>query len=214
MRVILLGPPGAGKGTQAERLIQALQIPHISTGDIFRANIKNETELGKKVKSYLNEGQLVPDELTIEIVWDRLDTKDCENGFLLDGFPRTIPQADALDKGLNERGIQLNRVINIAVDKEVLVNRLAGRRVCPNCGAVYHAVNKLPKVEGVCDICGDKPVQRPDDMEDTVLERIEVYESQTAPLIEYYEENGLLTSVDGTLPIDDITDQILRSLNG
>lgn len=150
MRLILLGPPGAGKGTQAKRVIEEFDIPHISTGDIFRKNIKEKTELGQKVEGLLAEGKLVPDELTIEIVWDRLDQEDCKNGFLLDGFPRTIPQAEALDEGLAKRGLKLDRVLNIDVDKDSLVKRLSGRRVCPNCGASYHIDNNPPKVEGIC----------------------------------------------------------------
>ncbi|MDO5689669.1 MAG: adenylate kinase [Tissierellia bacterium] len=212
MRLILLGPPGAGKGTQAVTLIENLQIPHISTGDIFRANIKNETELGKEVKSYLNEGKLVPDELTIRIVWDRLDQEDCKDGFLLDGFPRTIPQAEALGIGLKERGLELDRVINIDVPKEVLVKRLAGRRVCKGCGATYHTDYKPTKVEAVCDLCGGEVIQRDDDKEATVLNRIEVYESQTKPLIDYYEEQNLTLNVDGTEPVEQLSAQILQAL--
>ena len=160
MRLILLGPPGAGKGTQAKRVIEEFDIPHISTGDIFRKNIKEKTELGQKVEGLLAEGKLVPDELTIEIVWDRLDQEDCKNGFLLDGFPRTIPQAEALDEGLAKRGLKLDRVLNIDVDKDSLVKRLSGRRVCPNCGASYHIDNNHPKVEGICDVCQTPVIQR------------------------------------------------------
>lgn len=159
MRLILLGPPGAGKGTQAKRVIEEFDIPHISTGDIFRKNIKEKTELGQKVEGLLAEGKLVPDELTIEIVWDRLDQEDCKNGFLLDGFPRTIPQAEALDEGLAKRGLKLDRVLNIDVDKDSLVKRLSGRRVCPNCGASYHIDNNPPKVEGICDVCQTPVIQ-------------------------------------------------------
>ncbi len=212
MRLILLGPPGAGKGTQAATLIKAMNIPHISTGDIFRANIKNETELGKEVKAYLNEGKLVPDELTIRIVWDRLDDGDCADGFLLDGFPRTIPQAEALDRGLLERGLKLDRVVNIEVDKEVLVKRLAGRRVCKGCGATYHVDNNPTKAQGVCDACNGEVIQREDDSEETVLNRIRVYENQTQPLIDYYDGQGLILTVDGTRPIDEISQEILQSL--
>lgn len=212
MRLILLGPPGAGKGTQAKRVIEEFDIPHISTGDIFRKNIKEKTELGKKVEGLLAEGKLVPDELTIEIVWDRLDQEDCKNGFLLDGFPRTIPQAEALDEGLAKRGLKLDRVLNIDVDKDSLVKRLSGRRVCPNCGASYHIDNNPPKVEGICDVCQTPVIQREDDKEQTVLDRIKVYDSQTKPLVDFYNKQDLVFTVDGTLPIDEITNKLVTEL--
>lgn len=213
MRLILLGPPGAGKGTQASSIVAEYGITHISTGDIFRHNIKNETELGKKVKSYLDKGQLVPDELTIDLVWDRLSKEDCKNGFLLDGFPRTINQAEALQKGLEERGLKLDKVINIDVDKNILVKRLSGRRVCKNCGETYHVDNKPSEKEGVCDKCSGEVIQRADDNEKTVLDRIEVYESQTFPLIDFYKNLGLILTVDGTLSIEDVFSQIKESLS-
>lgn len=212
MRLILLGPPGAGKGTQAKRVIEEFDIPHISTGDIFRKNIKEKTELGQKVEGLLAEGKLVPDELTIEIVWDRLDQEDCKNGFLLDGFPRTIPQAEALDEGLAKRGLKLDRVLNIDVDKDSLVKRLSGRRVCPNCGASYHIDNNPPKVEGICDVCQTPVIQREDDKEQTVLDRIKVYDSQTKPLVDFYNKKDLVFTVDGTLPIDEITNKLVTEL--
>ena len=212
MRLILLGPPGAGKGTQAKRVIEEFDIPHISTGDIFRKNIKEKTELGQKVEGLLAEGKLVPDELTIEIVWDRLDQEDCKNGFLLDGFPRTIPQAEALDEGLAKRGLKLDRVLNIDVDKDSLVKRLSGRRVCPNCGASYHIDNNPPKVEGICDVCQTPVIQREDDKEQTVLDRIKVYDSQTKPLVDFYNKPDLVFTVDGTLPIDEITNKLVTEL--
>lgn len=212
MRLILLGPPGAGKGTQAKRVIEEFDIPHISTGDIFRKNIKEKTELGQKVEGLLAEGKLVPDELTIEIVWDRLDQEDCKNGFLLDGFPRTIPQAEALDEGLAKRGLKLDRVLNIDVDKDSLVKRLSGRRVCPNCGASYHIDNNPPKVEGICDVCQTPVIQREDDKEETVLDRIKVYDSQTKPLVDFYNKQDLGFTVDGTLPIDEITNKLVTEL--
>lgn len=212
MRLILLGPPGAGKGTQAKRVIEEFDIPHISTGDIFRKNIKEKTELGQKVEGLLAEGKLVPDELTIEIVWDRLDQEDCKNGFLLDGFPRTIPQAEALDEGLAKRGLKLDRVLNIDVDKDSLVKRLSGRRVCPNCGASYHIDNNPPKVEGICDVCQTPVIQREDDKEQTVLDRIKVYDSQTKPLVDFYNKQDLVFTVDGTLPIDEITNKLVTEL--
>jgi len=212
MRLILLGPPGAGKGTQAKRVIEEFDIPHISTGDIFRKNIKEKTELGQKVEGLLAEGKLVPDELTIEIVWDRLDQEDCKNGFLLDGFPRTIPQAEALDEGLAKRGLKLDRVLNIDVDKDSLVKRLSGRRVCPNCGASYHIDNNPPKVEGICDVCQTPVIQREDDKEQTVLDRIKVYDSQTKPLVDFYNKQDLVFTVDGNLPIDEITNKLVTEL--
>lgn len=212
MRLILLGPPGAGKGTQAKRVIEEFDIPHISTGDIFRKNIKEKTELGQKVEGLLAEGKLVPDELTIEIVWDRLDQEDCKNGFLLDGFPRTIPQAEALDEGLAKRGLKLDRVLNIDVDKDSLVKRLSGRRVCPSCGASYHIDNNPPKVEGICDVCQTPVIQREDDKEQTVLDRIKVYDSQTKPLVDFYNKQDLVFTVDGTLPIDEITNKLVTEL--
>lgn len=212
MRLILLGPPGAGKGTQAKRVIEEFDIPHISTGDIFRKNIKEKTELGQKVEGLLAEGKLVPDELTIEIVWDRLDQEDCKNGFLLDGFPRTIPQAEALDEGLAKRGLKLDRVLNIDVDKDSLVKRLSGRRVCPNCGASYHIDNNPPRVEGICDVCQTPVIQREDDKEQTVLDRIKVYDSQTKPLVDFYNKQDLVFTVDGTLPIDEITNKLVTEL--
>lgn len=212
MRLILLGPPGAGKGTQAKRVIEEFDIPHISTGDIFRKNIKEKTELGQKVEGLLAEGKLVPDELTIEIVWDRLDQEDCKNGFLLDGFPRTIPQAEALDEGLAKRGLKLDRVLNIDVDKDSLVKRLSGRRVCPNCGASYHIDNNPPKVGGICDVCQTPVIQREDDKEQTVLDRIKVYDSQTKPLVDFYNKQDLVFTVDGTLPIDEITNKLVTEL--
>ena len=213
MRLILLGPPGAGKGTQASSIVAEYGITHISTGDIFRHNIKNETELGKKVKSYLDKGQLVPDELTIDLVWDRLSKDDCKKGFLLDGFPRTINQAEALQKGLEERGLKLDKVINIDVDKNILVKRLSGRRVCKNCGETYHIDNKPTLKDGVCDKCSGEVIQRADDNEKTVLDRIEVYEKQTFPLIDFYKNLGLILTVDGTLPIEDVFSQIKESLS-
>ena len=213
MRLILLGPPGAGKGTQASSIVAEYGITHISTGDIFRHNIKNETELGKKVKSYLDKGQLVPDELTIDLVWDRLSKDDCKKGFLLDGFPRTINQAEALQKGLEERGLKLDKVINIDVDKNILVKRLSGRRVCKNCGETYHIDNKPTLKDGVCDKCSGEVIQRADDNEKTVLDRIEVYEKQTFPLIDFYKNLGLILTVDGTLSIEDVFSQSKDSLS-
>lgn len=213
MKLVLLGPPGAGKGTQATGIAEKYAIPHISTGDIFRYNIKNETELGREVKSYLDQGALVPDTLTVRIVKDRLNQADCANGFLLDGFPRTIAQAEALDESLSEQNETLDAVINIDVQKEVLITRLSGRRVCKDCGETYHAVNKPPKQEGVCDVCGGPVIHRADDTEDTVRNRISVYEEQTAPLIAYYEQKGLLFTVDGTERVHVVQEKIFSALD-
>lgn len=212
MRLIILGPPGAGKGTQASNLVDKYDLVHISTGDIFRKNIKEQTELGKKVKQYLDNGQLVPDELTVDLVWDRLDQEDCKKGFLLDGFPRTLTQAQVLTEGLEKRDLKLDKVLNIDVDKEVLVKRLAGRRVCMDCGATYHVDNNPSQKDGVCDVCGGEVIQREDDKEATILERIEIYENQTAPLIGYYDKFGLLFSADGSLPIDEVFKQLVSGL--
>ena len=198
MKIILMGPPGAGKGTQAEKLVELYQIPHISTGDMFRKAQKDGTELGLKAKSYMDQGQLVPDEVTVGIVKERLAEADCKDGFLLDGFPRTVQQADALDGILEELGMALDRVINIEVDKSFLVDRLTGRRVCRTCGATFHVTNKAPKVEGVCDKCGGELYQRNDDTVETVSNRLDVYAAQTAPLIDYYQSKGVMSSIDGS----------------
>lgn len=213
MRYVLLGPPGAGKGTQAARIVDKYGIVHISTGDIFRSNIKEETELGLKVKSYLNEGELVPDKLTIDLVWDRLDQDDMKNGFLLDGFPRTIAQAEAFHAGLEKRNLLLDGAIRIAVDEDTLIRRLAGRRICSDCGATYHVDNHPPKVAGICDICGGELVHRPDDSEETVKGRINVYKEQTYPLIDYYREKGVLIEVNGDQSVEDVFADICNAVN-
>lgn len=213
MRYVLLGPPGAGKGTQAARIVDKYGIVHISTGDIFRSNIKEETELGLKVKSYLNEGELVPDKLTIDLVWDRLDQDDVKNGFLLDGFPRTIAQAEAFHAGLEKRNLLLDGAIRIAVDEDTLIRRLAGRRICSDCGATYHVDNHPPKVAGICDICGGELVHRPDDSEETVKGRINVYKEQTYPLIDYYREKGVLIEVNGDQSVEDVFADICNAVN-
>jgi len=212
MRLVFLGPPGAGKGTQAETLVKKLEIPHISTGDIFRQAIKEGTTLGQKAKEYMDNGQLVPDEVTVGIVRERISQSDCSKGFLLDGFPRTVVQAEALDSILDEMKKSLNAVINIEVPKEKLVARLTGRRVCKACGSTYHILYNSPKVEGFCDKCGGELYQRGDDSETTVINRLSVYEKQTAPLIEYYQQRGLLKNIDGDKPINEVLDQIGRSL--
>jgi len=204
VKIILMGPPGAGKGTQAEKLVELYQIPHISTGDMFRKAQKDGTELGLKAKSYMDQGQLVPDEVTVGIVKERLAEADCKDGFLLDGFPRTVQQADALDGILEELGMALDRVINIEVDKSFLVDRLTGRRVCRTCGATFHVTNKAPKVEGVCDKCGGELYQRNDDTVETVSNRLDVYAAQTAPLIDYYQSKGVMSSIDGSKSMEDV----------
>ena len=190
MRAVLLGPPGAGKGTQAVRLVEKYGVPQISTGDIFRKNIKEGTELGKKAQEYMNAGGLVPDELVVDLVKDRLMQDDCANGYLLDGFPRTIAQAEQLDEFLKEQGTKLDAVINFEVGYDTLMERLTGRRLCKACGASYHIKNFPPKTDGVCDKCGGELIQRDDDTEETARKRIEVYEESTAPLIEYYTKSG------------------------
>lgn len=212
MKLILLGPPGAGKGTQAAGIVDKYKIPHISTGDIFRKNINENTPLGLKAKDYMDKGLLVPDELVIAIVEDRLQEPDAQHGFLLDGFPRTVNQAIALDKALSGMDSQLDKVINIEVDKELLVERVVGRRICKTCGATFHISFNKPKVDGICDICGDQLYQRADDTLETVSKRIEVYQSETKPLIDYYTEKGLLVTVDGQIGIENVFNEIVKAL--
>ncbi len=212
MKIILMGPPGAGKGTQAEVLVQKLSIPHISTGDMFRAAIKNQTALGVKAKEYMDAGGLVPDEVTIGIVEERLSQPDCLAGFLLDEFPRTVTQADALAKILHQLGLKLDGVVNIEVDQEKLIARLTGRRVCRQCGATYHVLFNPPTQEGVCDKCGGELYQRSDDSEATARNRLAVYNQQTEPLIAYYRTEGLLVEINGDQPIEQVLDDILASL--
>lgn len=212
LRTILLGPPGAGKGTQAAKIVEKYHIPHISTGDIFRENIKNGTELGKRAKEYMDKGELVPDDLVIEIATDRLLKDDCKDGFLLDGFPRTVYQAEKLDEFLKAHDSKIDKVLNIAVEKEELMTRLTGRRVCKACGASYHVVNIPPKKEGICDVCGAPLVQRADDNAETVANRIEVYEAQTMPLIEYYEKAGNIAHIDGATGLESVFADIVKAL--
>ena len=207
-----MGPPGAGKGTQAEKLTEILNIPHISTGDMFRKAIKDQTDLGKQAKSFMDKGELVPDEVTVGIVKDRITEKDCRDGFLLDGFPRTVVQADALAKMLEDLGIKLDSVINVEVPYEELIGRLTGRRICRSCGATYHMIFNPPKDEGVCDKCGGELYQRDDDTEETAKNRLLVYEKQTAPLLEYYNNTGLLVNINGNQSMEEVLADILKVL--
>ena len=202
MKIIMLGAPGAGKGTQAKKIAEKYQIPHISTGDIFRANIKNGTELGKKAKTYMDQGLLVPDELVCDLVVDRVKQEDCKNGYILDGFPRTIPQAESLDEALGQMSESLDYAINVDVPDEHIVNRMSGRRACVGCGATYHIVYAPTKKEGVCDVCGAELILRDDDKPETVQKRLSVYHEQTQPLIDYYKGKGILKDVDGTKDMD------------
>ncbi len=212
LRTILLGPPGAGKGTQAVKIVEKYNIPHISTGDIFRKNIKEGTDLGKRAQEYMNKGELVPDDLVIEIATTRLLEDDCKNGFLLDGFPRTVYQAEKLDEFLNAHGQKLDKVLDIQVEAEELMTRLTGRRVCKACGASYHIVNIPSKKEGICDVCGGELIQRADDTEETVKNRIEVYNQQTMPLVEYYEKAGNIAHIDGATGLDNVFADIVSAL--
>ena len=213
LNIILMGPPGAGKGTQAKVLTAKYGVPHISTGDMFREAIKAGTPLGKLAASYINDGHLVPDDVTIGLVKERLSQDDCKNGYLLDGFPRTIPQAEALEKISKEIGREIKYVINIDTPKEELVKRICGRRVCKVCGAPYHLINVKPKIDGVCDICGGELVQRPDDNEEALNIRLEAYNKQTKPLLEFYEKKGLLTSFNGSSR-EVLTEQLTKFLEG
>jgi adenylate kinase len=212
MRIVLFGAPGAGKGTQAEILKKELGIPAISTGDIFRANVKNNTELGQKAKKYMDAGELVPDELVNALVISRLMEDDCKEGYIFDGYPRTVPQAEAFTKELEKIGQKIDFAIDINVPNENIVKRMSGRRSCEKCGTPYHVVSKPSKTEGVCDNCGGKLIQRADDAEETVLKRLKVYEEQTAPLKDYYEKQGVLKEIDGTKAINEISEQILAIL--
>ncbi len=204
MKIIMLGAPGAGKGTQAKKIAAKYGIPHISTGDIFRANIKNGTELGKKAKTYMDQGLLVPDELVVDLVVDRVNQDDCANGYVLDGFPRTIPQAEALTEALEKMGQKVDFAIDVNVPDENIVRRMGGRRACVTCGATYHMVYAPTKKEGICDTCGGELILRDDDKPETVQKRLNVYHDQTQPLIDYYTNQGILRTVDGTVDIDDV----------
>ena len=212
MKIVMLGAPGAGKGTQAKMIAAKYQIPHISTGDIFRANIKNGTELGKKAKSYMDQGLLVPDELTVDLVIDRLAQDDCKNGYILDGFPRTIPQAEALDAALAKLGEKMDYAIDVDVPDENIVSRMSGRRACTGCGATYHIVYNPSKKGECCEVCGEKLILRDDDKPETVQKRLNVYHEQTQPLIDYYTKAGILKTVDGTVDINDVFAAIVEIL--
>ena len=212
MKLIMLGAPGAGKGTQAEKIAEKYQIPHISTGDIFRANIKAGTELGMKAKSFMDQGQLVPDEVTIGMLLDRISQDDSKNGYVLDGFPRTIPQAESLTAALKERGENIDYAVNVDVPDENIVNRMSGRRACVGCGATYHVVYNAPKTENICDTCGEKLILRDDDKPETVQNRLHVYHDQTQPLIDYYKNEGVLVEVDGTQDLEKVFQDIVAVL--
>lgn len=212
MKIVMLGAPGAGKGTQAKMIASKYQIPHISTGDIFRANIKNGTKLGKKAKSYMDQGLLVPDELTVDLVIDRLANDDCKNGYILDGFPRTIPQAEALDAALAKLGEKMDYAIDVDVPDENIVSRMSGRRACTGCGATYHIVYNPSKKGDCCEVCGEKLILRDDDKPETVQKRLNVYHEQTQPLIDYYTKQGILKAVDGTQDMNDVFTAITNIL--
>lgn len=212
MKIIMLGAPGAGKGTQAKKIADKYQIPHISTGDIFRANIKNGTELGMKAKTYMDQGLLVPDELVVDLVVDRLAQEDCVKGCVLDGFPRTIPQAECLDAALAAKGEAIDYAVDVDVPDENIINRMSGRRACVACGATYHIVHIPTKVEGVCDRCGESLILRDDDKPETVKKRLDVYHAQTQPLIDYYTEKNVLKSVDGTKDMEEVFQAIVDIL--
>ncbi|EGQ4410588.1 adenylate kinase [Staphylococcus pseudintermedius] len=212
MNIIIMGLPGAGKGTQASEIIKKYPIPHISTGDMFRKAIKDETELGKEAKSYMDRGELVPDEVTVGIVKERISEDDAKKGFLLDGFPRTIEQAEALNSILEELGRTIDAVVNIEVPEEELMNRLTGRRICETCGTTYHLVFNPPKVEGICDIDGGKLYQREDDNPETVANRLEVNVKQSKPILEFYNQKGLLKNIDGSKHIDEVTSDVIEIL--
>lgn len=212
MKIIMLGAPGAGKGTQAKMIAAKYGIPHISTGDIFRANIKNGTELGKKAKTYMDAGQLVPDSLTVDLLIDRISQEDCVNGYVLDGFPRTIPQAQCLEEALTARGEAVDYAINVEVPDGNIVNRMGGRRACVTCGATYHIVHIPPKAEGICDKCGSELILRDDDKPETVQNRLKVYHEQTQPLIDFYSAKGVLKEVDGTQDMNAVFEDIVKIL--
>ncbi len=212
MKIIMLGAPGAGKGTQAERIAEKYKIPHISTGDIFRANMKEETELGKRAKVFIDQGMLVPDSLTIDLLMDRISREDCKDGYILDGFPRTIPQAESLTEALQLKGDKIDFALDIDVPDENIISRMSGRRACLKCGSTYHIVYAAPRNEGICDKCGSALILRDDDAPETVKKRLTVYHTQTKPLISYYSQKGILFSVDGTKNMEDVFQDIVTIL--
>ena len=212
MKIIMLGAPGAGKGTQAKMIASKYTLPHISTGDIFRANIKNNTSLGIEAKTYMDKGELVPDELTVKILLDRVAKEDCANGYVLDGFPRTIPQAEVLEEALEKLGEKIDFAIDVDVPDENITRRMSGRRACVSCGATYHIVYAPTKVENVCDTCGDKLILRDDDKPETVLSRLAIYHKQTQPLIDFYTERKVLKTVDGTKDLNDVFADVVAIL--
>ncbi|MFF3376302.1 adenylate kinase [Streptomyces sp. NPDC002680] len=215
MRIVLVGPPGAGKGTQAAFLAKNLSIPHISTGDLFRANISKQTDLGKLAKSYMDAGNLVPDEVTIAMAKDRMEQSDAVNGFLLDGFPRNVSQAEALDEMLKAESMKLDAVLDLEVPEDEVVKRIAGRRICRNDSAhVFHVTYQAPKAEGVCDTCGGELYQRDDDSEETVRKRLEVYHTQTEPIIDYYKAQGLVVTISALGKVEDVTGKAMAALKG
>ena len=213
MKIIMLGAPGAGKGSQASRIAKEYQLPHISTGDIFRANLKEETELGKRAKSFMDKGELVPDDITIAMLLDRIHKEDCKNGYILDGFPRTIPQAEALKEALAKKDEKIDLALDVEASDELIIKRIAGRRTCPACGAIYHIVTLPPKTEGICDRCGADLIQRKDDNEETVKNRLKIYHEVTEPLISYYKKEGILEEIDGAEELDKVFEKVKRIIH-
>ena len=213
MKIIMLGAPGAGKGSQASRIAKEYQLPHISTGDIFRANLKEETELGKRAKSYMDKGELVPDDITIAMLLDRIHKEDCKNGYILDGFPRTIPQAEALKEALAKKDEKIDLALDVEASDELIIKRMAGRRTCPACGAIYHIVTLPPKTEGICDRCGADLIQRKDDNEETVKNRLKIYHEVTESLISYYKKEGILEEIDGAEELDKVFEKVKRIIH-
>ena len=213
MKIIMLGAPGAGKGSQASRIAKEYQLPHISTGDIFRVNLKEETELGKRAKSFMDKGELVPDDITIAMLLDRIHKEDCKNGYILDGFPRTIPQAEALKEALAKKDEKIDLALDVEASDELIIKRMAGRRTCPACGAIYHIVTLPPKTEGICDRCGADLIQRKDDNEETVKNRLKIYHEVTEPLISYYKKEGILEEIDGAEELDKVFEKVKRIIH-
>ena len=213
MKIIMLGAPGAGKGSQASRIANEYHLPHISTGDIFRANLKEETELGKQAKSFMDKGELVPDDITIAMLLDRIHKEDCKNGYILDGFPRTIPQAEALKEALAKQGEKIDLALDVEAPDDLIIQRMAGRRTCPNCSAIYHTETLKPKKEGICDLCGAELVQRKDDNEETVKNRLKIYHEMTEPLISYYKKENILEEVDGMEKLDAVFEKVKEIIN-